>query len=114
MLSLSATPRRSITSEMTRHVLAGAADFPPGTRRLIEVDGRAIVVFNVRGDYFALLNRCPHNGGSLAEGIVTGLLQSTTPGDYSYARQGEIIRCPWHGWEFDIKTGKSFCSVIKA
>ena len=99
---------------MARHVVAAVADFQPGTRRLIDVDGRAIAVFNLKGEYFALLNRCPHNGGPLAEGIVTGLLQSATPGEYSYAREGEIIRCHWHGWEFDIKTGQSFCSVIKA
>jgi 3-phenylpropionate/trans-cinnamate dioxygenase ferredoxin subunit len=99
---------------MARHVVAATSEFPPGTRRLIDVDGRAIAVFNLKGEYFALLNRCPHNGGPLAEGVITGLLQSATPGDYSNAREGEIIRCPWHGWEFDIKTGKSFCSVIKA
>jgi 3-phenylpropionate/trans-cinnamate dioxygenase ferredoxin subunit len=99
---------------MAGHVVAATADFPPGTRRLIDVDGRAIVVFNVRGEYFALLNKCPHNGGSLAAGTVTGLLESDDPGDYTYSREGEIIRCPWHGWEFDIKTGRSFCSVIKA
>jgi nitrite reductase/ring-hydroxylating ferredoxin subunit len=99
---------------MARHVIAATADFPPGSRRLVTIDGRAIAIFNVKGEYYAMLNRCPHNGGSLAEGVVTGLLQSATPGEYSYARQEEIIRCPWHGWEFDIKTGKSFCSVIKA
>jgi len=99
---------------MASHVVAATAEFPPGTRRLIDVDGRAIVVFNVKGEYFALLNKCPHNGGSLAAGVVTGLLQSTDPGNYAYSRDGEIIRCPWHGWEFDIKTGRSFCSVIKA
>ena len=99
---------------MTKHVVAAASEFPPGTRRLVDVDGLAIVIFNVKGEYFAMLNRCPHNGGSLVEGVVTGLLQSATPGAYSYTRQGEIIRCPWHGWEFDIKTGRSFCSGIKA
>jgi 3-phenylpropionate/trans-cinnamate dioxygenase ferredoxin subunit len=99
---------------MARHVVAPVAAFPPGTRRLIEVDGRGIAVFNVKGKYFALLNRCPHNGGSLIEGVLTGLLESTEPGQYSYSRQGEVIRCPWHGWEFDIKTGTSFCSGIKA
>lgn len=99
---------------MTRHIVAATADFPPGTRRLVDIDGRAIVVFNVKGDYFALLNRCPHNGGSLYDGVVTGLVQSAEPGQYAYAREGEIIRCPWHGWEFDIKTGKSFCSAIRA
>ena len=99
---------------MSRHVVAAAADFPPGTRRLVEIDGRAIVIFNVKGEYFALLNRCPHNGGPLVEGVITGLVQSAGPGDYTYTREGEIIRCPWHGWEFDIKTGKSFCTAIRA
>jgi 3-phenylpropionate/trans-cinnamate dioxygenase ferredoxin subunit len=99
---------------MARHVVAPVAEFPPGTRRLIEIDGRGIAVFNVKGEYFALLNKCPHNGGSLVEGVLTGLLESTEPGRYAYSRQGEVIRCPWHGWEFDIKTGKSFCSGIKA
>jgi nitrite reductase/ring-hydroxylating ferredoxin subunit len=99
---------------MAKHVVAAAADFPPGARRLITVDGRAIAVFNVKGEYFALLNRCPHNGGSLIEGVLTGLVGSPTPGTYTYARPGEVIRCPWHGWEFDLRTGRSFCPGIKA
>ncbi|MEQ1770661.1 MAG: Rieske (2Fe-2S) protein [Devosia sp.] len=99
---------------MARHVVAATTDFPPGTRRLVTVNERAVVVFNVGGEYFGLFNRCPHNGGSLVEGVLTGLLQSSEPGAYRYSRQGEIIRCPWHGWEFDIRTGKSFCRVIKA
>ena len=94
---------------MARHVVAAAADFPPGTRRMITVNDRAVVVFNVKGEFFGLYNKCPHNGGSLAQGVLTGLLQSTTPGDYTYSRQGEIIRCPWHSWEFDIRTGQSWC-----
>ena len=99
---------------MAKRIVAPVSEFTPGTRRRIDVDGRGIVVFNINGEYFALLDKCPHNGGSLAQGVVTGLLQSTTPGDYSYTRQGEIIRCPWHGWEFDIKTGRSFCTGIHA
>ena len=99
---------------MARHVVAPAADFPPGTRRLIEIAGRAILIFNIKGEFFAMLNRCPHNGGSLAQGVLTGLVESPAPGAYTYAREGEIIRCPWHGWEFDVRTGKSFCSGIKA
>ena len=63
-------------------------------------------MFNVKGEYFALLNKCPHNGGSLVEGVLTGLVESSEPGRYAYSRQGEVIRCPWHGWEFDIITGK--------
>ena len=99
---------------MTKHVVAAAAEFPPGTRKVISVDGRAIVVFNADGEYFGLLDRCPHNGGSLSQGVLTGLLQATEPGKYQYSRPGEVIRCPWHGWEFDIRTGKSFCTGIRA
>jgi len=54
-----------------------------------------------------LRNRCPHQGGNLCKGELTGLITAPEPGRYEYSRQGEILRCPWHGWEFDIRTGKS-------
>lgn len=99
---------------MTRHVVAAVADFPPGTRRLVTINERAVVVFNIEGNYYGLFDRCPHNGGSLSQGVLTGLLQSDEPGAYAYTRQGEIVRCPWHGWEFDVKTGQSFCRAVRA
>jgi 3-phenylpropionate/trans-cinnamate dioxygenase ferredoxin subunit len=94
---------------MAKHVIAPLRDFPAGTRRLVDVRGRAIVVFNVNGEFFALANRCPHQGGSLVQGRLVGLIESSEPGCYRYSRRGEIIRCPWHGWEFDLRTGKSWC-----
>ena len=94
---------------MARHVVAPVDDIPPGQRKLVEVNGRAVVVFNLGGEFFALNNRCPHKGGSLCEGKQTGLIQSSEPGEYRYSRRGEIIRCPWHSWEFDIRTGQSYC-----
>jgi nitrite reductase/ring-hydroxylating ferredoxin subunit len=94
---------------MAKHVVAVMDEIPPGGRKLVEVKGRAIVIFNVGGEYFALNNRCPHKGGSLCQGRLTGLVESAEPGTYRYSRRGEIIRCPWHGWEFDIRTGRSRC-----
>ena len=94
---------------MARHVVAPVSEIPPGTRRLFTVRGRPIAVFNLGGEFFGLLNRCPHQGGNLCDGHVTGLLQSAEPGAYTYTRKGEILRCPWHGWEFDIRTGQSYC-----
>jgi nitrite reductase/ring-hydroxylating ferredoxin subunit len=94
---------------MARHVVAALADIPPGSRKLVEAAGRPIVIFNVGGRLFAVSNRCPHAGGSLVHGKQVGLLVSTEPGTYDYSRQGEIIRCPWHSWEFDLATGKSWC-----
>jgi len=101
---------------MARHVVAPVADIPPGGRKLVLLDGRAIVVFNLAGEFFALNNRCPHRGGSLCQGVTTSVVESAEPGEYRTSRPGEIIRCPWHSWEFDIRTGKSWCdpSRLKA
>ena len=65
------------------------------------------------GSVHVLFNRCPHQGGPMCEGILTGLIESNDPGHYEYSRAGEILRCPWHGWEFDVRTGQSFCEPSK-
>lgn len=94
---------------MKKHVVAPVGEIPPGGRKLVTLDGRAVVIFNVAGEFFALNNRCPHRGGSLAQGHLTGLVEASAPGEYCYSRRGEIIRCPWHAWEFDLRTGRSWC-----
>ncbi len=93
---------------MAKHVVAAVAEMPPGTRRCVEAEGRRIVVFNLGGEFFALLDRCPHQGGPLSEGLLCGLSEASAPGEYRYSRPGEFIRCPWHQWEFDIRTGQSW------
>ncbi len=94
---------------MTRHVVAAAGDIAPGASKLVEVAGRGIVVFNLRGEFFALADRCPHQAGQLSKGKLCGLVRSSEPGVYEYSRRGEMIRCPWHSWEFDVRTGQSWC-----
>ena len=96
-----------------KHVVAAVAEIPPGGRKLVDAGGRAIVVFNLGGEFFALSNRCPHRGGDLCKGYLMGLIQSEEPGHYNFTRRGEIIRCAWHNWEFDIRTGKSWCDPDK-
>lgn len=96
-----------------RYVVGTVDDIPPGSRKVILVNGREIGVFNVNGEYFAVLNRCPHQGGPLCSGRQTGFLVAPTPGDYQMSRSGEVIRCPWHGWEFDLRTGQSWCEPAK-
>lgn len=92
---------------MSKHVVAKVSEIPPGQRKLVTVRGRSIAVFNLDCEFFGLFNRCPHQGGPMCEGILTGLIQSDEPGQYKYSRKGEIIRCPWHGWEFDLTNGRS-------
>ena len=93
---------------MAKHVVATVEEIPPGERKIVEVAGRSIGVFNLGGEFFALRNRCPHQGGELCRGRLVGLVTATGPGDYEYCREGELLRCPWHGWEFDVRTGQSW------
>jgi 3-phenylpropionate/trans-cinnamate dioxygenase ferredoxin subunit len=94
---------------VTRQVVARAGDVAPGTCKIVSAKGRDIGVFNLGGEYFALANRCPHAGGPLCEGRIVALVQSDGPGHYRLAHQQEFLRCPWHGWEYDIRTGQSWC-----
>ena len=94
---------------MSREIVARAHDIAPGTCKIITVRGREIGIFNVGGEYFALANRCPHAGGPLCRGVIGPLVQSDGPGKYRLTREREFLRCPWHGWEFDIRTGQSWC-----
>lgn len=80
---------------------------PPGSREIVDVDGREIGVFNVDGEFHAIRNACPHQLAPLAEGVLTGEMTAPAVGEYELVRQGEVIRCPWHGWQFDLATGES-------
>jgi 3-phenylpropionate/trans-cinnamate dioxygenase ferredoxin subunit len=94
-----------------RHVIARLDDFPPGARRIVALGGRAgIGVFNVAGRFFALRNICPHEGAPLCRGAQRALVRAERVGDryeYAYERDGEILACPWHEWEFDLTTGRA-------
>ena len=50
---------------MPRHIVARTTEIPPGSNKVVSVGGRDIVVFHVNGEFFALLNRCPHAGAPL-------------------------------------------------
>jgi nitrite reductase/ring-hydroxylating ferredoxin subunit len=94
---------------MAGHVVANVDEIAPGASKIVTVRGREIGVFNVGGVFYALINRCPHEGAPLCRGRLIGLMQADRPGEYRLTRAGEMLRCPWHGWEFDIRTGQSWC-----
>jgi 3-phenylpropionate/trans-cinnamate dioxygenase ferredoxin subunit len=98
---------------MGKYVVAPVEEIAPGERKIVDVAGRSVGVFNLGGEFFALRNRCPHQGGPVCTGRVAGFLDSSEPGEYRYSRPGEVLRCPWHGWEFDIRNGQSWYDPLR-
>lgn len=94
---------------MDRYVVAKAADIEAGTCKIVTVKGREIGIFRIGDDFYGLINCCPHQGAPLCRGEIVSRLVAPTPGDYRLTRPGEMIRCPWHCWEYDIRTGQSLC-----
>ncbi len=98
---------------MTGIVVGKTAEIPVGGRKIIvPFRGRAgIGIFNVGGAFYALRNICPHKRGPLCTGEVAGRSSADAPpsvtgGFVDYERDGEILRCPWHAWQFDIASGQ--------
>lgn len=95
------------TSSSKRHVVALAADLPAGQRKVVTINGREIGVFNLNGQFYALRNICPHRSGPLCKGRLRPLVLGDEPLHLEHEREGEILKCPWHQWEFDIRTGQA-------
>jgi len=69
--------------------VAQTSEIPAGQGKCVEVEGKRIAIFNVDGTFYALDDVCPHQGGPLSEGEISG----------------NVVTCPWHGWEYDVATG---------
>jgi nitrite reductase/ring-hydroxylating ferredoxin subunit len=96
-----------------KYLVGRTDEIPPGSRKIVRVAGRSIGVFNVDGEFLAIRNRCPHQGAPLCEGKLWGSLSASTPGSFSYSARKEILTCIWHGWEFSLRTGQSWCDPAR-
>lgn len=88
-----------------------AADLGPGERRIVEAGPLSIGVFNVGGEYHALLNSCRHQHGPVCEGaLMPGIIgEYREPGkrvEETLSEEAHVVRCPWHGWTYDVVTGE--------
>lgn len=92
---------------MTRQRVCTTDDIPAGGRFIKEVADREIAIFEIDGDYHAVANYCVHAGGPVCTGRLSGMVTGTAgEWDRGWDRDGRILACPWHGWEFDIETGE--------
>jgi nitrite reductase/ring-hydroxylating ferredoxin subunit len=96
---------------MTKSVIGSEEELFGDTDKIItEVDGLEIAIFKMDDGYYALPNHCVHQNGPCGEGRITGTIEASFDRDNleltkEYTKEGEIINCPWHSWEYEIKTG---------
>jgi nitrite reductase/ring-hydroxylating ferredoxin subunit len=92
---------------VAKHVVATVEEIPPGGRKIVKVQGREVGIFNLEGRFYALKNVCRHQGARVCLGKVAGTTLPSRVYEFKYGLEGRILRCPWHGWEYDITTGQS-------
>lgn len=93
---------------MARHRVAAAEDIDENERIILEIDGLEIAVFNVAGEFLAVLNYCVHQSGPLCEGSLSGSLEAEPPDFvWEFDDDPRVVTCPWHYWKFDIRTGEN-------
>jgi nitrite reductase (NADH) small subunit len=87
-------------------VVCKADEILPGERRIVEDEKISIGVYNIKGQFYAIKNVCPHAGAPLCQGHIQTTHRPGEVGEFEPTLEGRVLRCPWHGWEFDIITGK--------
>jgi nitrite reductase/ring-hydroxylating ferredoxin subunit len=92
-----------------RQPVCSVEELPPGTMKLVPVGKFGVGVYNVDGSFYAIANYCAHEGAPLCAGFVGGTNEFAPdiPGQLRHVREGTILRCPWHQWEYDITTGQN-------
>jgi nitrite reductase/ring-hydroxylating ferredoxin subunit len=93
-----------------RYPVAQMDELPDGGRKIVTVPYRGkqveIGVFRLGEEYFAYRNVCPHAGAPVCQGRLCGTTLPSKVYEYDYSEEKKVLRCPWHGWEFDLRTGK--------
>jgi nitrite reductase/ring-hydroxylating ferredoxin subunit len=92
---------------MARHVVGRVEEIPPGGRKIVRLEGREVGIFNLGGRFYALKNSCPHQAARVCLGKIVGTALASEVYEFRYGREGRILRCPWHEWEYDIATGEA-------
>ncbi len=91
----------------SRYLVGSVDEVPVGGSKMVPYGKFGIGVYNIDGEFFAIANYCPHRGGPVCAGVRVPQYVAKRPYEIETVRHGEFLRCPWHGWDYDIKTGEA-------
>lgn len=92
---------------MSIRTLGRLEEFEDGAITVRDVGGKSIGIFRQGDRLYGMLNVCPHKGAPICAGNLGGTMLPCAPGEAKYGMDGVVLRCPWHGWEYDARTGES-------
>ncbi|MEW9672438.1 Rieske (2Fe-2S) protein [Ammoniphilus sp. 3BR4] len=91
-----------------KHLICNYDELKQEGKKAVSIDRKPIVVVRSQsGEVYALRDVCPHKGPCLSAGMLDKNCSGYDVGEYIFEQEKEVLRCPWHSWEFDIKTGRS-------
>jgi nitrite reductase/ring-hydroxylating ferredoxin subunit len=101
-------------AEAPEHLLGDIDDFPKRKVVPAQVGGRRIGVLRHGDDIYAFADHCPHHGGPMCYAQVMGTMLPSDPNEFRYDLDGLVIKCPWHAYEFDVRTGRAIGDIIRS
>ena len=106
------TSESAKTADGKFYRIGAVTDLDLNKLHTVEIEGRMITIVRTDAGVFSMGNSCPHQGGPMRSGSIHGTMLPSDPDEYVYGEDSQVIRCPWHGYEFSIRTGKSICGAI--
>lgn len=95
------------------HSAGAVDDFPAGVPQMRRLGDTSVGIVRLESDFHAFRDECPHQGAPLCAGRFAGTMLPSAPSTLDYGLQGQVIRCPWHGWEFHVPTGDAVFGISR-
>jgi len=102
-----------VRSEPIEHHLGSLDDFVERKISVAEIEGRRVGILRKDDAVYAFADWCPHHGGPMCQGQVSGTMLPSEPDEYHFGMDGLIVKCPWHAYEFNVLTGESMGNIMR-
>lgn len=96
------------------HCIGRVDSFPERKVVAIEIGGKTVGILRKGDVVHAFANHCPHHGAPMCRAQVAGTMRPSEPNEYSYDLDGLVVKCPWHAYEFDVRTGEAMGGIIRS
>jgi nitrite reductase/ring-hydroxylating ferredoxin subunit len=111
---MSAPSTKAEGSKTSWSDVGAAEEFPLGEFKIVEIRGKSIGVLNAtNGRWYAVRNICPHRRAPVCFGSVSGTYLPSDPDVFEWGLDGQVLRCPWHSYEYDLDTGRPLFMNVK-